>query len=94
MATMNDLVAAEADCKRLEAENERLRGALKPFGIIADNYAKSHEISAQHHRDEKGADYKFPPPPDSHYVPVALGHCRAASAALGDQQETPAEKSK
>lgn len=25
MATLNDLVAAEADCKRLEAEIERLR---------------------------------------------------------------------
>lgn len=31
MPTLNDLVAAEADCKRLEQENERLRAALDPF---------------------------------------------------------------
>jgi hypothetical protein len=28
MATVNDLIAAEADCKRLEAEIERLRAEL------------------------------------------------------------------
>lgn len=82
----------EALVKTQAAEIDRLRAALKPFAIIADNYARSHEISAQHHRDERGADYKYPPPPDSHYVPVALGHCRAASVAIADQQTTVVDK--
>lgn len=78
-------VEAERDIARME--NERLRAALKPFAILSENYTRSHEISAQHHRDERGTDYNYPPPSDGHRVTVSLGECRAAEKALSHNQQ-------
>lgn len=47
MATLNDLVATQADLKRAEAEIERLRAALKPFADAAEDaegYPDDHPI--------------------------------------------------
>jgi hypothetical protein len=44
MPTLNDLAAAEADCRRLQAEVERLSSERNEFGIrlagLADERAK------------------------------------------------------
>jgi hypothetical protein len=39
MATINDLVAAEADCKRLEVENKRLRQIISDCASALPNGA-------------------------------------------------------
>ncbi len=73
-----DILAKALVCYEAKVEIERLRAALKPFADVAAAYERSHEITAQHYRDERGPDYKYPPPPDSHRIDVPLGDCRKA----------------
>lgn len=59
MATLNDLVAAEADCRRLEAEVKRLRAILKAAHHTIAVHGKIDHDTELHERIAEAANQQF-----------------------------------